>query len=109
MKETTYYCDSTGEEIEDLFEMLSVEAHTAHTWTSPNRGGSKVYHFSKHSHSFEYDRNENSFEVFIGDTGSVAMVKEETGSETKYYGQDTEDSAVSGLMTTIEDVISERE
>lgn len=105
-EETTYYCDATEQEIEELFEMLVVELREPRTWVSPNRGDPETFHFSKNAHSFEYDRNQNSFEAYIGETGSVAMLKEKTGAETKYHGQDTDDPAVSDLMATVEDVQS---
>lgn len=104
MKETTttYYDDVTGEEIGDLFEMMSIKVNRPR---NPPRPGdeNEVIHLAGYTHGLEYERiDNNSFEIYIGDTGNVAMVVEDRKTRTSYYGRDTEDQEIAGLIDVLD-------
>jgi len=106
--ENTAYCDVSGEEIEDHFEMLSVKVVNESKYlASQKRDQIKTLHISGDEHPIEYDRNENQFTAYVGDTDSVVMIKEDRHMGVKRYGLDTEQKEIIELMDIINDCIDD--
>lgn len=105
---TTFYCDKTGDEIENRFDMLAVavEYPVPHR-SSIGNSSESVVHLSSDAHSIEYDRNEHSWTAYVGDTGRVVMLHEESGGgRVRYHGRDTGDDAVADLFGTLDHIIN---
>lgn len=108
MKETTYYSDLTGEEIDDPHRMVTVSVERPSTWLGPHHSGKELLHFGTEV-VFDQDRAEGSFAAYISQRETVAMIEESNGPQTMYHARDTSDDEIRTLMNAVENVLWDSE
>lgn len=102
MKKTTteYYCDVTGKEIDDLYEMIVVTVHrSAHALDNPEA----EFRLSKEAHGLAYERiMAHDYDAYLDENGSIAMIEETDTSGPTYFGRNTSDQNMARLMQALE-------
>lgn len=107
MQETsvTYYCDVTGDEIRDRFEMLEI---TVHRSTSTFGQASETIHVSRRVHGLPYTRVlDNRFDMYLDESDAAVMLSESGPKGTTYHGRDTDDEMMSDLLLAVDDAVTD--
>lgn len=111
MKETNvqYYDDATGEEIDDLFDMVTVKAVKPQSWTSPRRREVKV-HFADSTHKLDAGMvDDHEFTAYLNPKREVAMVQVKSGPQVAYHGQDTHWKELAHLIELVNKALEAKE
>ena len=104
VNQTTIYCDATGQEIENEYDMLTVDINKS---TRTLTAGEGTVHLSTHAHAFPYEQLvERDFLAYADRDDRVVMIEESSTTRVTYHGPQTEDSAVRGLINTLNEAVS---
>lgn len=100
----TYYCDVSGDEIQDRFEMLEL---TVHRSTSTFGQASDTMHVSRSVHGLPYTRVlDNRFDVYLDDSDTAIMLSESGPAGTTHHGRDTDDELLFDLLQAVDDAVT---